>query len=489
MGRNAAIDVVIIGGGPAGSTVATLLSRKGFRVVVLEKERFPREHVGESLLPFCYPIFKDLGVLPEMERRYVRKPGVRFVDVDGSTQTTWCFGHVIKDESHLSFHVLRAEFDELLLDNAARHGAQVHEGTRVTRVDLGSGNGHGPGALVEAVGPRGGNQSYRARFVVDASGRDTFLASRMKTKVAHDALDRAAISTHWGGAAYEGGIDEGLLQIVYLGGEDKLGWIWAIPVGTDRLSVGTVMTHSHLRRERDRLTKAGSKDWKRDLYLQELFNSPFIRGILEKGRMIMPLMFNGDYSYAVTTKYGDAFALVGDASAFIDPIFASGVYLSMNSARLLADAVTVRLTEGGPQADRAFAHTYKQIEGAYKLVDRAIRNFYNPKSINWAQLGSASDEIHKHHADAMAVAHYLLAGDFFERHDQYLRFLKLLEDPTIMDRYRSFVIERPEFHGASCSTSRTAVFNALLAEYEAKRVRKLRWRELAKKAPEPVATR
>src|SRR5439155_23780550 len=130
----------------------------------------------------CYPIFQQLGVLKEMEERFVRKPGVRFVDVDGYTQTTWCFGHVIKDPSHLSFHVLRGEFDEVLLDNAARLGALVEEGTRVWKVDLG-GSDQGVELLVKG---QGGDQRWvRARFLIDASGRDTFLASRMKSKVPH----------------------------------------------------------------------------------------------------------------------------------------------------------------------------------------------------------------------------------------------------------------------------------------------------------------
>lgn len=470
----------MIGGGPAGSTVATLLAKRGHAVTVLEKERFPREHVGESLLPFCYPIFRELGVLDEMKARYVRKPGVRFVDSEG-IESTWCFGHVIKDESYLSFHVPRAEFDELLLDNSARHGATVREGTRVTGVDLDDRNGT---VRVDAVGLRGGKQTYRPRFVIDASGRDTFLAIRMKTKTPHDALDRGAINTHWGGAKYKGGIEEGLLQIVYLGGDEKLGWIWAIPIGTDRVSVGVVMNHGYLRKERARLTKAGSTDWKRDLYVQELNSSPYMRDVLAHARIIMPLMFNGDYSYAVSSKYGSTWALVGDASAFIDPIFASGVYLSMNSARLLADAVDLRLTRGDDEGRRAMAEAYAQIDGAYRLVDRLIRNFYDSKALNWAQLGSAAQVVDAQREGAMALGHFLLAGDFFERHAEYYRFIDLLEDPRMARRYRTLVLERPEFQVASCHAHRAEVFGEMLHRFEQERLDHLRWRALAKRAPQ-----
>jgi flavin-dependent dehydrogenase len=463
------VDVVVVGGGPAGSTAGALLARRGHRVVILERERFPREHVGESLLPYCYPIFQELGVLEDLSRRFVRKPGVRFVDTDGLAQTTWCFAHVIKDPSYLSFHVIRSEFDELLLENAARCGAAVHQGTRVQEVDLDAGEGW---VDVEASNGTTGRRRYRARFVVDASGRDTFLASRMKAKRPHPRLDRAALSTHWAGARYQGGIEEGLLQIVYLGGQKK-GWIWAIPVGTDRVSVGVVLDHAHLRARRAQLLRDGSQHWQVDLYQEELLSSPFIRGVLTDARMIQPLMFNGDYSYSVTRKHGPNFALVGDASAFIDPIFASGVYLSMNSSRLVADAVGVALSSGNGQAEAAMAAAYAAIDGAYALVDKAIRRFYDPVAVNFAQIGSASKLIHPDHENAMAVGHFLLAGDFFEHHERYSRFLDLLADPQLLRLYRSAVIERSEYRAPSCDALPIDIFTPHLTEHERRRRRLL----------------
>ncbi len=466
---NRTTDVVVIGGGPAGSTAGALLAMQGLRVTVLERDRFPREHVGESLLPYCYPIFERLGVLGELEARFVRKPGVRFVDVDGSTHTTWCFGHVIKDPSYLSFHVLRGEFDEVLLHNAARHGAAVSEGTRVTSVDL---EGAFPLVEVRATGPRGAERRYRTRFLIDASGRDTFLANRMKTKRAHPDLNRAALSTHWSGAKYTGGIEQGLLQIVYLGGR-KQGWIWAIPVGTDRVSVGVVLNHGYVRARKDALRAAGSGDWAMDLFRQELFSSPYIAEVLADARPIMPLMVNGDYSYAVTRKYGPNFAVVGDASAFIDPIFASGVFLSMNSSRLVAGAVGAKLGSNGG-SDGAMAAAYASIDGAYALVDRAIRMFYNPVAINFAQVGSIARLIHKRHENAMAIGHYLLAGDFFEQHERYDRFLTLLQDPEMHRLYRPYVIERAEYRTSSCGFDPFGDFNPAMAEHERRRARALR---------------
>ena len=451
-----ASDVLVIGGGPAGSTMAAMLGMRGHDVTVLEKEHFPRDHVGESLLPYCYGLFEELGVLDRMQGSFVRKPGVRFLDSDGTTSTTWCFGHVIKDPSYLSFHVLRDQFDLMLLENAARHGASVEQGTRVTDVDLDDPDGE---VRVHAVGPDGSRRIHRARFLVDASGRDTFLANRMKSKRAHPGLDRAALSTHWVGADYIGGIEEGLLQIIYLGG-DKQGWIWAIPVGTDRVSVGVVVNHSYLRARKRELLDQGITDWRQELYVQEIMQSPYIAALLANARTgVIPLMLNGDYSYSIERKHGANFAIVGDASAFIDPIFASGVYLSMNSSRLVADAVDAKLARNA-DADAAMRATYEKIEGAYRLVDELIQLFYDPVAINFAQAGSIENVMHEQHANAMAIGHYLLAGDFFDNYKRYHRFAKTLRDPTVVKRYRSFVIERPELQttDASCGSSWADVF-------------------------------
>jgi flavin-dependent dehydrogenase len=461
--------VVVIGGGPAGSTVSSYLAKDGFDVVVLERAVFPRDHVGESLLPFCYGIFDELGLLEELSQRYVRKPGVRFLDSDGMTATTYCFHLKIKDPSYLSFQVLRSEFDELLLNHSAKLGATVHQGHKVEAVDW---NGD-ESATVRAVGPDGDTVSFDTRFVIDASGRETFLANRMQTKTAHKELARSALSSHWRGAKYEGGLQEGMIQIVYTGGE-KLGWIWVIPLSTDRLSVGVVMNTSYFRSERVKLKAEGIDNWQQALYLQELEQSPFTKHILDGADQFWPIQYNGDYSYFCHQKWGDDFALVGDASAFIDPIFSSGVYLAMNSGRLLSRAVATRLREGLEAGRAAMEDTYQQIVGAYELVDKLIRLFYTPDAINFAQLGNANTSFAdaEHHRNAIGLQHFLLAGDFFQQANKYSEFVDQLRDPKLFRRYQKLVMERPDFHpqtGSSCDHTPEQIFAPSLADFDRER--------------------
>jgi hypothetical protein len=459
-------DVIVVGGGPAGSTAASFLAMKGYDVQVFERAKMPRDHVGESLLPFCYGLFEELGVLAEMEDRYVRKPGVRFLDVDDVTSTTYCFHHKIHDPSYLSFHVLRSEFDELLLLNSAAKGARVTQETKVVAVDFEDGGG----VTVGVVGPDGERVDHRTRFVIDASGRDTFLANRMGTKTAHKELERTALGSHWRGANYTGGLEEGMIQIVYTGG-DKLGWIWIIPLSADRLSAGVVMNTSYYLEQRRKLKAEVGDDWQLTLYRQELFASAFCQEVLADAEQFWPVIYNGDYSYFCHQKYGDNFALVGDASAFIDPIFSSGVYLGMNSAKLLADAVDVRLREGSEQGLKALDIVYDQIVGAYDLVDKLIRLFYTPEVLNFAQLGNAEGAFgYEHHQNAMSLQHFLLAGDFFEQSHRYTEFIDELRSPRRFEQYKSFVIKRPTFRAdRSCEHEHEVVFGERMERWNAER--------------------
>jgi len=461
-------DVLVIGGGPAGSTMASFLAKKGHSVSLLERAHFPREHVGESMLPFCYHVFEELGVLETMQERFVRKPGVRFIDTDGSTNTAWCFNRHITDASQLSFQVIRSEFDDVLLRNSERLGAKVFEGHRVVDVDLGPER-----SVVTATDDAGATKTFTTRFVVDASGRETFMSNRLKTKTAHKELERTAVScTNWKGAVYKDTLDEGLIQIVYLGGE-KQGWIWCIPLGTDRVSVGVVMNTRYFREQRAKLKAEGHEDWRLALYLQEIEAAPFTREILADASMHAQLQVNGDYSYVCHQKWGDQFALVGDSSAFIDPIFSTGVFMAMKSASIASEAVDLRLREGVEASEVAFKDAYERITGAYNLIDKLIRLFYTPDVVNFAQLSAAETAFQdfEHYRNAMGVYHFLIAGDFFDRSNYYDDFVETLRAPRNFDRYKKTIIDRPNLNSVSCDVPREVAFHDGLRLHEPRRDR------------------
>ena len=450
-------DVIVIGGGPAGSSAAAWLARSGHDVILFEREKFPREHVGESLLPFCYTLLDDLGVLPELKTNFVRKPGVRFIDRDGKVSTTWCFDHVIKDETYLSFQVIRGEFDHILLKNAARKGATVMEETSVIEADVTS----APDRVTVTVADSAGQRTvHEARFLIDASGREAFVGAKNGWRQPRAELDRTAIWSHWGDVELSGGLEEGLSIIIYMGEEQK-GWIWVFPLGEHRITAGFVAQNSYLRDQQRKLKASGSKDWKSDLCLQELTRSEFVRGLLKGSRMLIPMQTNGNYSYEVKNHFGSNYGMVGDARGFIDPIFSSGVFLSIKSSSLVVRALETCLSDPTKDPTVELGEAYRKISGAYNFVHRMIRLFYNPHSLTWAQAG-ADGERHKDHESAMAAGHYMLSGDFFENYDKFDGFFQVLENPDNFRRYKKLVIDRDDFVKPSCSSKWEEVFRDMI---------------------------
>ncbi|HET6992685.1 MAG TPA: tryptophan 7-halogenase, partial [Bacteroidia bacterium] len=219
-------DVAIIGGGPGGSSSATYLRKFGYSVVVFEKEKFPRDHVGESLIPYCYYKMKEMGVLDDILKFATKKPGVHFVDRDAKRQSVWCFDKIIQDGAQISFHTLRAPFDKALLDNSKKCGATVLEEHQVKDVDL-----KNPESVSLRVADKSGKETtYYARFLIDASGQGSFLAKKLNDKKPYEGLDRVAFFSHWTDTNYDAALSGGCIKIIYLGGE-KQGWLWVIPVG------------------------------------------------------------------------------------------------------------------------------------------------------------------------------------------------------------------------------------------------------------------
>ena len=320
-------DVLIIGGGPAGSTAATLLARAGWRVLMLEKARHPRFHIGESLLPMNLPILERLGVLPAVESIGVRKNGADFPrPADGST-LVFQFSRALRECPDHAFQVKRDEFDQLLFEHARNEGADCRDGVAVERVEF---DHDGRPARVWAR-PEGGQPfAVRPRYLLDASGRDTFLGSRLKLKRKNPRHQSAAIFSHFNGVERRAGEDAGNITIERFAD----GWAWLIPLRDGSMSMGVVASPALLKQRR------GDSE---GFLMDTLRSIPTVRPRIEAAERIAPVHATGNYSYRCTRMNGPGWSLIGDAYVFIDPIFSSGVYLGMYSAERAAGMVDAAL--------------------------------------------------------------------------------------------------------------------------------------------------
>lgn len=426
-------DVAIIGGGPGGSSSATYLTQLGYKVVVFEKAKFPRDHVGESLIPYCYYKMKQMGVIDDALKFATKKPGVHFVDRDNKRQSVWCFDKVIDDGAQISFHTLRAPFDKALLDNAKRLGATVLEEHQVKDADLSN-----PEAVkVRVADSMGIETTYAARFLIDASGQGAFLARKMNALQPYEGLDRVALFSHWLDTEYDPALSGGLIKIVYLGGEKK-GWMWVIPVGRNHLSIGVTLNNSYVKEQKK---KFNSPDWKEQLYRQEVNEGINLRSILKNARVEHEVQMLGDYSYHVDKKFGSNYAMVGDAGAFLDPIFSSGIYVAMETAERMSKCIDIKFREGNEAGHKAFENNFVDIDGGYKLIEKFVRLFYDPQLLNFSHLGTGDDGYNKF-LNAYEIFHYLLAGDFFSDYKKYTDFIDDLNKERNFNRFINYVKSR-----------------------------------------------
>ena len=318
-------DALVIGGGPAGSTISALLAQRGRDVVLLEKSRHPRFHIGESLLPFNMPLFERLGVASEIKAIGMPKYGAEFVSPGHAQPVMFEFANALDNSFPSTYQVRRSQFDEILFRNAARKGARAIEGCRVTAVDFRPG-----GADVTAREEGGRERTWQARFVVDASGRDTFLASRLGMKARSPKHNSAAIYGHFAGATRLPGRAEGNITIFWF----DHGWFWFIPLADGATSVGAVCWPYYMK---SRATEP------RQFLLDTIALCPELTGRLRHARLVSPVTATGNYSYSAGRATGVNYILLGDAFAFIDPIFSTGVFLAMHGAFIGADTVATCL--------------------------------------------------------------------------------------------------------------------------------------------------
>ena len=354
-------DTIVIGGGPAGATTATILAQKGRRVLLLEREHFPRYHIGESLMPYTWFSFARLGVLDWLTRSACpRKYSVQFVSTTGKLSQPFYFYQTIEHECAVTWQVLRSEFDRMMLANAQEKGVEVRQGVAVRALTTQGGRATGVRADVRG----GGSETFNAGVVVDATGRDTLLANNFGWKRRDPDLDKMSIFTYFKGARRDPGIDEGATTVAYI--EEK-SWFWYIPLSDDVVSVGVVAEHDYLYR--------ASRDPK-EIFSREADACAWIREHLEGAPQMGTIYVTGDFSYRSTEIGGDGFCLIGDAFSFLDPVFSSGVFLALKSGEMAADAIDQGL-EAGDVTASTFDEYARDLRYALDSFRKLVLSFYD----------------------------------------------------------------------------------------------------------------
>lgn len=348
-------DVVVIGGGPAGSTVSALIAQHGYKVQLFEREKFPRFHIGESLIPETYWVLKRLGMLEKMKNsHFVKKYSVQFVNASGKLSAPFYFWDNKPHECSQTWQVVRSEFDLMMLNNAREHGVVAHEGVRVR--DVLFDNQRAVGVKIQL--PDGTQQEVSARVVVDASGQSGLLQNKFKLRVWDPILNKGAIWTYWQGAYRDKGRDEGATMVLQTA--NRLGWFWYIPLHDDRVSVGVVAPFDYLFKGRNS---------HEETYNEEVERCPAVKERVSSGKRITGYFATKDYSYRATQAAGEGWVTIGDAFGFLDPLYSSGVLLALKSGEMAADAIV----EGFQKKDLSAAQLGQWGELFNQGVDRMRR--------------------------------------------------------------------------------------------------------------------
>ena len=380
-------DVIVIGGGPAGSTAATLLAGQGLSVTLLERERFPRFQIGESLLPYNNDLFARLGVTDELVAGdFHPKYGADFVTGDGAVSFRFRFDLRLNDPYRRSFQVKRSEFDHLLLKNAAKHGVEVLEQTPVTSIDLSN-----PDKAIV-------NGDLEARFVVDASGHGGVIGNRLGARKDVASLKKIAFFAHYKNVPRPEGKDAGNTAIVVL----QNAWFWLIPITADVMSVGLVVDREHVLR-------CGLEP--QALLEQTIAATPWVAERMKNAERVSQIYARKDFSFRMDSLAGSNYALVGDAAGFLDPIFSTGVFMAMKSADMAADAVVEKLRTGSMRGLERYEREMqrgldKYLQFIERFYDRDFLEVFLQPSERWGLLSAIVG---------------VLAGNVFQTRDNRFR--------------------------------------------------------------------
>lgn len=402
-------DVIVIGGGPSGAATATILAQRGYRVTVFERDHFPRFHIGESLIPYCYPTITRLGLLDKMkESHFTKKYGVQFINEHGKLSEPFRFEQYDPHERSQTWQVLRSEFDQLLLNNARAHGVTVHEGARVMDVEM-EGD-RVVGVRVKCEGEE--TKSVRASVVVDASGQSSLLIDRMNLREWDPDLKKAAIWSYFKGAKREPGLDAGGTIVIQTQG--KKGWFWYIPLHDDVVSVGVVADHEYLFKNRD------SKD-PEAIFFEEVERCLGVQPRIQDAEVCGEFRVLKEYSYKARQGGGNGWVLVGDAFGFLDPLYSSGVLLALTSAEMAGDAIADALDANDPSEARlrAWEPLHRK---AMERMRHLVRAFYD--GLNFGQL------VRKHPEKKHLITDILIGNLFKDEVDELWPLIDALREES-----------------------------------------------------------
>jgi flavin-dependent dehydrogenase len=385
-------DVIVIGGGPGGSSVATLIAQQGPRVTLFERDRFPRFHIGESLIPMTYHVIKRLNLHPRMlGSHFVKKYSVQFINANGKLSEPFYFWDHKPHEESQTWQVLRSEFDHVLINNARDHGVDVHEGARVLEVLFEGDRAVGVRVALE----NGGEREVRAKVVVDASGQSSMLMDRLGLREWDPVLKKAALWTYWEGAQRDIGKDEGATLVIQT--KNRNGWFWYIPLHNDIISVGVVSSYDYLFLDRH------TKDLE-TIYFEEVALTPGLQPRIANARRAGPFRAAKEYSYRAKKAAGNGWVLVGDAFGFLDPLYSSGVLLALKSAAYAADAVCEGLGKNDTSAAQLGRWEEEFVRGMERMR-RLVCSYYD---------GFNFGRFVRKHPNLKGLLTDLLIGDLFK---------------------------------------------------------------------------
>jgi len=356
-------DVIVMGGGPAGSSIASILAREGRTVVVFEKEQFPRHHIGESLMTDTFWTFERMGFLEKLRQSpFTRKYSVQFANPQGKESRPFYFFEANHHESAVTWQVTRAVFDQMLIEHAAEQGATVHQKTLVKQVLFDGDQAVG----VEAQMPDGSLQQFHARVVVDATGQTAMLSNKFRWRQRDPKLKKAVLFSYFKGAHREPDLNGGA-TLVLRTQPGSNGWFWYIPLENDITSVGIVA-------DPDYLVKGRGQDLAK-IFNEEVEKCEPCRRRVQGAERVDKIYSILDYSYRSKLNAGNGFVLIGDAYGFLDPIYSSGVLLALKMAELAADAIhdafkhndfsAARLGQFQPKLDQGIESMRKLVYAFY----------------------------------------------------------------------------------------------------------------------------